>query len=332
LDPVTQLAFSATISRTGVGRLSPMAAWAVVLAGILPEADNLSAIGGPHIFFLLHRTVLHSILGGAVIAVCVAYFLWRMGQKREINRPKFVGLLIAACCGAAGNLALILGDNFGEKLFWPFSQKWYVLNLWPQLDPWLLALLVLVTGIPWLLSVVQQEMGAPPKHGISIGGVIALLLVAGYCGWRAKLHSEAVVELYSYSYHGAKPDRVGAFPTPISPFHWRGVVDTYNAIDVVTVPLGPNADFEPNMAFTNYKVEDSQALKVAENAPQLAGWRNFAIFPFAQIHDTETGKQATFRDLRYSETGEFQMDPTVTVDLDTFNKITKVRWHFGAPQ
>lgn len=308
-----------------------MGALAVILGGIVPEIDNFSAIAGAHAFFLVHRTVTHSILGGAIIAVAIAWFLWKTGQKREINRPKFLGLLIAACCGVAGNLALSLGDNFGEKLFWPFSQKWYVLNLWPQLDPWLLGLLVLVTGIPWLLSVVGEEMGAPRKHGVSVVGVVALLIVVAYCGWRADLRSQATVELYSYSYHGAKPDRVGAFPTGISPFNWRGVVDTYNSIDVLPVPLGPNADFEPDMARTNYKVQNSKALKVAENAPQLAGWRNFAIFPFAQIQDTETGEQATFRDLRYSETGQFQMDPTVTVDLNTYDKITKITWHLGAP-
>jgi membrane-bound metal-dependent hydrolase YbcI (DUF457 family) len=331
LEPVTQLAFSAAIARTGINRLSPMATAAVLIAGVLPEIDVLSAIAGPHAFFLLHRTVTHSILGATILAVLVAFLLWRSGRKREWNRPKFPALLIAALCGAAGNLALSLGDTFGEKLFWPFSSKWYVLNLWPQLDPWMLALLALVLGLPWLLAVVGEEMGAPRKHGVSIMGIVALVLVAAYCGMRAELRSQAIVELYSYSYHGAKPDRVGAFPTPISPFDWRGVVDTYNAIDVLPAPLGPNADFQPNMAFTNYKVEDSAGLKAAEKAPGMAGWRNFAIFPFAAIQDTETGQEATFRDVRFSQTGQFLMDPVVTVDLDTNNKVTKVTWHLGPP-
>lgn len=332
MEPVTQLAFSATIARTGLGRISPMATAAVILAGTLPEIDVLSAAAGPHAFFLLHRTVTHSILGAAILAVLVAFALWRSGRKREVRRPRLGYLLIAAFCGAAGNLALSLGDNFGEKLLWPFSSKWYVLNLWPQLDPWMLLLLALVLGLPWLLAVVGEEMGAPPKHGVSLVGVIALAMVVLYCGWRAEMHSVAVVKLYSYSYHGAKPDRVAAFPTPISPLDWRGVVDTYNTIDVLPVPLWPNANFQPNMAFTNYKITDSEGLKVAADAPGVAGWRNFAIFPFASIQETETGQQATFRDLRYADSGMFRIDPSVTVDLNFSNKVTKVTWHLGPPQ
>lgn len=309
-----------------------MAAAAVLIAGILPDVDFLSAIAGPHAFFLLHRTVTHSILGAAILAALVALLLWRMGQKSEIGRPPLGRLMMAAFCGAAGNLALCLGDTYGEKLFWPFSAKWYVLDLWPQLDPWLLLLLAVAVGLPWLLAIIGEEMGARRKRGASVSGIVALLLVAAYCGWRVKLHSEAMVLLYSNTYHGDRPDSVGAFPTSVSPFDWRGVVDTYNSVDVVPVPLGPNGDFEPNMAFTNYKVEDSAALKAAENAPGMAAWRNFAIFPFAQIEDTDRGEEATFRDLRFSETGTFLMDPTVTVDLTASNTITKVTWHFGPPQ
>jgi membrane-bound metal-dependent hydrolase YbcI (DUF457 family) len=320
------------MARAGVRRFSPLATTAVVIAGVIPGIDFLSVIAGPHAYLLLHRTVTHSILGVVLLALLVAWALWLIGRKWEPEPARFLGLLGAAACGVAGHLLLDLGDNYGEKLFWPFSQKWYAWNLWPQLDPWLLLLLAVALGVPWLLSVVGEEMGAQRKRGASVSGIVALALVAGYCGWRARMHSDALVLLYSNTYHGAQPLAVEAYPSAMSPFRWRGVIDTYNSIDIVQMQLGPNPSFEPDMALTNYKPPSSPVLKAAENAPGLATWRNFARFPIAQVIRTDTGHQVFFRDLRYTDAGNFWLNPTVTIDLDKLNRVTKVKWRFGVPQ
>jgi inner membrane protein len=326
------MAVSATMARAGVRRFSPLATTAVIVAGVIPGIDFLSVIGGPRAYLTLHRTVTHSIVGAAVLAVLVAFVLWRIGRKWEPEPARFLGLLAAAACGVAGHLLLELGDNYGEKLFWPFSRKWYAWNLWPQLDPWLLLLLAVTLGVPWLLAVVGEEMGAPRKRGASVSGIVALLLVAGYCGWRARMHSDALLKLYTNTYHGEQALAVEAFPTAMSPFHWRGVVDTYNSIDIVPIQLGPNASFQPDMALTNFKPQSSPILKAAESAPGLATWRNFARFPIAQVTRTETGHEVFFRDLRYTDAGNFWLNPTVTVELDKLDKVTKVKWRFGVPQ
>jgi inner membrane protein len=332
LEPVTQIAVSATLARAGVRRFSTLATAAVILAGVIPDIDFVSVAGGPRAYLMMHRTVTHSIVGGAALAVLVAWVLWRIGRKWEPEPARFPGLLAAAACGVAGHLLLDLGDNYGEKLFWPFSQKWYAWNLWPQLDPWLLLMLLLVLGVPWLLAVVGEEMGAPRKRGVSVSGIVALLLVAGYCGWRARLHSDALVKLYSNTYHGAEALAVEAYPSAMSPFRWRGVIDTYNSIDIVSMQLGPNASFEPDMALTHYKPQSSPVLKAAENAPGLATWRNFARFPIAEVTRTETGHEVFFRDLRYGDAGQFWLNPTVTVRLNKLDQVTGVRWRFGVPQ
>jgi inner membrane protein len=332
VDPITHLAVSATMARAGLKRASPLASTAVVLAGTVPDIDVVGVVAGPRAYLALHRTFTHSIPGATAIAVLVAWLLWRLGRKREIEPARFGGLLIAAACGAAGHLLLDLGDNYGEKLFWPFQSKWYALNLWPQLDPWLLLMLAVVLGVPWLLAIVGEEMGAQPKRGASVSGIAALALVAIYCGWRAKLHSEAVTELYSSTYHGALALNVEAFPTPMSPYNWRGVVDTYNSIDVVQVELGAHSYFDPDMALTHFKLEQSPELKAAEAAPGVAAWRSFARFPVADLERTETGHEVSFRDLRYERSGRFWLNPTVAVELDKNGKVTKVNWRFGVPE
>ncbi len=332
MEPITQLAVSATMARAGLRRLTPLATTAVLVAGIAPDVDFLSVVAGPRAYLLLHRTVTHSILGGAAIAVLVAWVIWLIGRKREPEPARFSGLLIASACGVAGHLLLDFGDNYGEKLFWPFSQKWYAGNYWPQLDPWLLLVLLLALGVPWLLSVVNEEMGARKKAGVSVSGIVALLLVVGYCGWRVRLHSEAMQELYSNNYHGQEPLGVEAFPSGMSPFEWRGLVDTYDAIDVVSLDLGPRAYFDPSMAITHYKPKKSPALEAAEKAPGVATWLNFSRFPMAEV--TSLGKGAHevfFHDLRYRHAGTFWLNPTVTVDLDKLNHVERVHWQFGVP-
>lgn len=320
------------MARAGLKRASPLAATAVVLVGVLPDADVAGIVGGPRGYLAFHRTVTHSLVGAAAIAVLVAWVLWRVGRSREPEPARFGGLLIAAACGAAGHLLLDLGDNYGEKLFWPFQSKWYAWNLWPQLDPWLLLILVLVLGVPWLLAVVSEEMGARPRRGASLSGVVALGLVVGYCGWRAKLHADAVKELYSSTYHGALALNVEAFPLPMSPYNWRGVIDTYDSIDIVQVQLGSRSYFDPDMALTHFKLEDSPELRAAEAAPGVRSWRNFARFPVADLERTDTGHEVSFRDLRYDRSGRFWLNPSLAVELDKRNKVTQVEWRFGVPK
>lgn len=333
MEPITQMAVAATMARAGVRRFSPLATTAVVVASVIPAIDFLSVLGGPHAYLVGHRTFTHSIIGGVVLAVLVAWVLWRIGRKWEPEPARFLGLLGAALCGVAGHLLLDLGDNYGEKLLWPFNGKWYAWNLWPQLDPWLLLLLLVALGVPWLLSVVGEEMGAQRRRGVSISGIVALLLVASYCGWRARLHSQVLVELYSNTYHGQQAQSVEAFPKPMSPRDWRGLINTYKSIDVVQVQLGSNPHFDPDMALTHFKPENSPTLKAAERAPGLATWRSFARFPVAEVTSTEKGgHDVFFRDLRYTDAGNFWSNPTVTVHLDKLDKVTKVDWRFGVPQ
>ena len=142
------------MARAGVRRFSTLATTAVIVAGVIPAIDFAGVLGGPRSYLTLHRTFTHSILGGSALAVLVAWMLWHIGRKWEPEPARFSGLLAAAACGVAGHLLLDLGDNYGEKLLWPFSQKWYAWNLWPQLDPWLLLLLARTRGVPWLLAVV----------------------------------------------------------------------------------------------------------------------------------------------------------------------------------
>jgi membrane-bound metal-dependent hydrolase YbcI (DUF457 family) len=333
VEPVTQMAVAATMARAGVRRFSPLATTAIVVAALVPGIDFLSVMGGPHAFLVFHRTYTHSIFGGFVLAVLVAWALWLIGRKWEPEPARFLGLLGASLLGVAGHLLLDLGDNYGEKLLWPFNSKWYAWNLWPQLDPWLLLLLLVALGIPWLLSVVSEEVGAQRRRGPLLSGIIALVLIAGYCGWRARLHSEALVKLYSNTYHGEQALAVEAFPTAMSPFDWRGVIDTYNTIDIVEMRLGPHPHFEPDMALTHFKPKSSPALKAAENAPGLATWRHFARFPIATVSPTEKGgHKVFFRDLRYAKPGNFWVNPTVTVDLNKLNQVTGEKWRFGVPE
>lgn len=331
MDPFTHAAVSALAGRAGLQRLSRFAMVAVVAGGLLPDVDVLSRLGGVRPYVLFHRTATHSLLGAGLLGLAVAFVLWRWGEHNTWEQTRPLGLLLAALCGAALHLLLDLGDSYGEQLLWPWKQHWYAAALWPQLDPWLLILLLVAVGVPWLLALVGEEMGARRRRGPDGAAIAGLVVVALYCGWRASLHARAVALLESSTFHRAVPEQVEAFPESYSPLVWRGVAATAASYEVVSVPVGPGARFDPDFSRTFYKPEDSPELKVARSLPDVQRWLRFARFPLAQVELTDEGYRIAFRDLRFSVRERFWSNPVVLVELNRARQPQRIQWQFGTP-
>jgi membrane-bound metal-dependent hydrolase YbcI (DUF457 family) len=326
MDPLTHAATAAVVGRAGLRKLSPLAMAAVVIAGLAPDADLLGRLGGPRTYVLLRRGVTHSLLGALVLAALVAWILWRAGRRREPVPARLSPLLLAACLGASIHLVLDWGDSYGERLLWPFRKSWYVGGLWPQIDPCWLALLLLAVGVPWLLSLVGEEIGARPRRGVDWSAVVALGLLASYAGWRASLHNRAVALLESSTFHRAVPEAVEAFPEAYSPLTWRGVVSTARTFEVVAVPLAPGDTFDPDLSRTFYKPEESEPLKRARELPDVRWWLAFARFPLATVEPTEDGTRIEFRDLRFERSAEPWGQPVLRVVFDRQLQLRQLSW------
>lgn len=317
MDPVTHGLVSAALERAGLGRLNPNALLVLVISGTAADLDLLSYFGGASAYFHYHFAVLHSILGSAVLAIALAlaiYFLARHPQQRP---TRFAPILLLCVTGAAVHLLCDCLGADGVQLFWPFRERWFAMDVLPQIDPWILAALIVGLLLPALFRLVSEEIGErKKKKTVSKGAVAALLVVALYASERGMLHQRAVQALMFHDYHGAAPLSAGAFPDSASLFLWRGVVNTANTIEEVSVPAGSDGELRANSSLTNYKPEDSPAIDAAHRALLAAQFLRYARFPLAETQTIPNGFLITIRDVRFPQDSDSPGNLRAVIELD----------------
>jgi len=305
MDVVTQALASVTLSRAAFARTTRFATPILLATAIAPDLDLLSSFAGADAYLRFHRTLLHSILGAVILAAAVtalACFADRRFQGSTPAKPLRLGRAFGICLlGVAFHDVLDLVDSGGVQLFWPFHSKWYAWNLTVNLDPWILAVFVAGLLLHELFKLVSEEIGENKKRqsGRKRWAIAALTIVALYIVARGALHAQAVDLLESRSYRGAIPIAAGAFPTSMSPFEWRGVVATDNALTELDVPLGPKANFNSEGGVIHYKPDPTPALSVAQKSAAATRFLAYAKFPLAALQPGLDGTHFEFRDLRF---------------------------------
>ena len=329
MDPLTHALASFTLQRAAFPRLPRAAIIAVVLAGIIADADLLSAYLGPSAYLAFNRTYFHSLsvaLAFALLATLPFFFLKPKSAENSISRA---AVFAAAFAAALLHLALDICQTSGVQLLWPFSTRRFALDWLPSLDLWILAILLAGILLPLLAGLVTEEIGARRKGPRGRpGATLAFVALILYLGLRLVLHSDAIAALESRTYRGELPRRVAAFAESSSPFHWRGIVETERALYDVEIPVGPGADFDPSSATTTYKPEPSPALDVARNSAVARSFLQVARFPKATVEQTPTGFHIILRAFPYTrESGSGLLTLTnerriqALIDTDPSGKI-----------
>jgi inner membrane protein len=335
VEPVTHLLASFALSRAGLKRATRWATPILLTAGLAPDLDFASRAAGPVAYLRLHRAATHSLLGSAALAVALAAAFWWLGGKdRERGSPRvrFAPALALAAIGIAAHLLLDLGTSYGVRLLWPFSARLYAWNLWAEVDPWILLLLAAGVLLPALLGLVVREIGARPRRGASRGAWAALALLAVYGAGRGVLHARACALLASRIYHDQTPLAVGAFPSPGSPFAWRGIAETADTIETFELSFLPGAPedwFEPHRSRAHFKPHGSPALERARATPLAQQWLAAARFPLATVERREDGYRVEFRDLRYPSGAGSLLLPAAVIRLDPGLRVVSERLIFG---
>jgi membrane-bound metal-dependent hydrolase YbcI (DUF457 family) len=283
----------------------------LVVSGVAADSDYVSYFGGPAIFIRFHRTLLHSLLGSAIVAcVVTAAFLAIdkiRSQNRDVGNPSpgqqgfSPGPVLLVCViGVASHLMLDLVSGIGVQLFWPFRAGWQGWELLNNMDPWVLTLLAAAFLLPELFRMVSEEIGERKKtargRGLAIG---ALVLLIFYVGARADLHGKAINLLGSREYHGRPPLSVSAFPLSSTPFSWRGLISTDATVEELLVSLFPGEDFDPDHSFTRYKPEASAVVDSGQRTQAAKTFLAYAKIAFASVTHVEDGYQFQLRDLRF---------------------------------
>jgi membrane-bound metal-dependent hydrolase YbcI (DUF457 family) len=311
VEPVTHALTSLALARVGQKRLPRFGTAMLVVAGVAPDLDYASYLGGASSFLRYDRTLLHSLLSSIALAIVVAavfYFLALHRDKKaseldDSRLPKltFGAAFLVCAIGIAAHLLLDVVSGVGVRLLWPFQVRWFALDLLRDFDIWILIFLVVGLLFPMLIGLVSEEIGERKKRTSGGGSaIVALALVLAYVGARGLLHSRAVDLLESHDYHGRVALAAGAFPGSTSPLEWRGVVSTDNTVEELGVPFGVGREFDSEHSATQYKPDDSPALEAGQQTTAAQRLLKYARFPIASVVRTGDGYQFELRDARFA--------------------------------
>jgi membrane-bound metal-dependent hydrolase YbcI (DUF457 family) len=333
LEPFTHAFTSIALSQTMRSRLPRWGMWMLVAGGVAPDIDAVGWFLGPNAFFYLHRAALHSFFGGAILACALAFAFVYADKEIPFTHPQkkkpapLTFWIAAAFCGAGivGHVALDLLSTIGVALFWPFYRKFYGTDLVVNLDFWMIAILIFGLGLPLLIRMVNEEIGAKKKkkEGVSIAAVVTFALLAVYLGGRAGIRARAVHLLLYRDYFGREANSAQAYPTFASPFVWRGVIDTDDTMEVISVPVLQADQFENTRSLSFFKPDTSPELKKAQATADATHYLLYARDPIAKTDMREDDFRVEIRDLRFAPD---DTSPENIICRVQFNSLLKERY------
>jgi inner membrane protein len=318
----------ACMSRAGFNRKTAYATLTMLLAAEAADCDLLWEIKGPIAGFQHHRGITHSFVGVPFIAAATVigvYVLHRWWLGRRKPRPGYPpvrwGMLYwLAVLAALSHLLLDYTTAYGIRLFEPFNYRWYSWDIMFIIEPVMLAVLILGLAVPWLLALVNQEIGARNKGPAGrAGAIVALICVVVLWGYRDFQHRRALDAMNSITYNGATATRMAAYPYPVNPYRWMGVVETSDFYQTFPVnSRGPEVD-PRDEARTYYKPEETPATQAAKASYFGRVYLDWAVFPLVESQKLEgdpKGYLVNFGDLRYGYPGRTVLGGFVLLSPD----------------
>jgi len=311
LEPFTHFLTGACLGRAGLNRKTALATLTLTLAAEAPDLDiPVGMVRGSAFVFAHHRGFTHSFAGvplDALVVVGFVYLLWRIlgrNVKDPDLPPRWGVLFLYACLAGLSHILLDFTNNYGVRPFWPFSEKWYSWDIVFIGEPVIWALLILGLVLPTFFALIDKEIGAR-RRGPSgrVAATLALVGIVLLWGVRDYEHRRAVDALQSRTYNDAAPLRASAYPKPIDPFHWYGVVETPAFFALASVDsLGPEVDREGRLEI-RYKPEETAVTLAAKNSYVGRAFLDWAQYPITETETLQPPQQGSivlFQDLRYA--------------------------------
>jgi inner membrane protein len=326
MDPLTHSATGLFLSRAGFNRLSPYATPILILAANAPDIDVVSALGGQLNYLKYHRHLTHAIVMAPLMAL-LPLLIVRFFARAPVH---WKGAYLISLAAVATHLALDATNVYGIRLLLPFSAHWYRLDLTSVIDLWIWAMILLAVAGPVIGRLVGSEIGArnrgTPGRGFAIAALAFLLL---YNAGRAVLHARAVGMLDARLYQGTAPLRVAAFPDPVAPWRFRGLVETPEFFSLHDLDLFD--PFDPNNGRIFYKPEAGPAITAAARTDTFRDYLGFAQYPFWRvlpIPEPENAVAVEAMDLRFGT--PLQPGFVATAIVDRRFQVLRSWFTFGA--
>lgn len=318
---------------------------ALVVASVLPDADNVASFLGSELYLKLHRGISHGFAGVALTSLLVAFLIYRFGKWKDLRR-----LYLLALTGQLLHIALDLLNSYGTQILQPFSDARVSFDILFVID-------LVFTGIIAAGLLLSRRRPAPAR--------VAMAVLAGYVGFAAVLHDRAEEAVRSAARrHGIPvvssaalprlgeiavgrdpaglrlvgeawaqqemeglanlpiPEHKNRFPLPAGPFAWNGFVDdgmTYLRADVD--PVTGAVEWKQRVR-RGRDVADSWAVR---DIPAVQTYLWFARFPVVQTSRDGFSMILTFSDLRFGEVPG-RRRPFVLRVIEAQGRPPQVRW------
>jgi inner membrane protein len=299
MDPLTHTLTGLALSRAGLNRRSAYATPILLLAASAPDIDILAYAAGPAAYLHYHRHLTHAFLAIPFLAL-LPVLLVRLFARKPFA---WIWAYLVSLLGVATHPLLDWMNAYGVRCWLPFSGEWLRGDLASLGDIWILTALLLAALAPALAKLVSSEIGARPSSGRG-WAIFALCFLPLFGGVRYVLHERALAVLDARLYGGQAPLRVAAFPTPFSPFYWKGLVETgpYYAL----YDLNLLGEFDPAAGRTLYKPElgpaQAAAADAARRTPAFRAFLDFSKYPlwrFTAQEEPQPAIRVEVMDLRF---------------------------------
>jgi len=328
MDPLTHTLTGFALSRAGLKKWTPYSVPILLLAANAPDIDLVTGAWGRPAYLEHHRTITHSIVAMPFLAV-ITVLAVRLFARKQFS---FKWAWLAAMAGIATHLALDWLNEYGVRLFLPFSDRWWRLDSASLVDIWMWAALALAAAAPFLSRLVGSEIGAKanPNAG-RVAAVAALCFIAIYAYGRTVLHDRAIATLDSRLYHGAAPASVIAMPDEVNPLTWHGVVETSSFYELADINL--LGTFDPDDGRIFYRpqpnAEELAAERLARKTDAFHQLLRFAQYPLWRFTPVNNGIRVEVMDLRFGAPPHPRFLASAIVTLD--GRIMDPDFHYDPP-
>jgi inner membrane protein len=311
LEPLTHFLTGACLGRAGLNRKTALATLTLTLATESPDIDMLAYFGGSVSGFAHHRGFTHSIIGAPLLAALIlgmvrGIYALMKARGRDTKTPiNWKLLYLYAVFGCLIHLFQDFTNNYGVRPFAPFNLKWYSWDIVFILDPIMMLALLLGLIVPGILKLISDEVGSSRQQFRGRGGAIAALVcLALVILVRDFEHRRALTLMSSVTYQNQEALRVSAFPKPLSPFEWNGVVETSNFFQLLPVDVSSGQLDPENQSVIRYKPEETAVTLAAKKSRLGQVYLDWAKYPLVEAQKMPgfEGYQVTFADLRFAET------------------------------